>query len=357
MKRNINKALALVLGLMMLTSMLALTSCGGNGAGSNGEVYIYCYGDYYDQAIIDQFESETGIAVIQDTYDTAEELYTVLENDSSSYDCICTSDYMIEKMIDKDMLAELNYDNIPEIKNLDEIYMQKSETFDPGNKYSVPYQVGVAGIMYNPEMVKGDVDSWDILWDKKYADQIVMPDSVRDAFQLSLKRLGYDINTQNESEIKEAAAELEKQKGLVYRYANDSARDPIADESAAIGVMWNGEYQYVTDLNDKCKFVVPKEGSEFFIDSWSVLKGAANKDNAEAWINFLCRADIAATNFEYLGYTTPNKAALDLIDADKIANPAIFPTKDIVARCDSLKTLPDEVMDIYSKYWKKVKAE
>lgn len=358
MKRNINKALALVLGLLMLTSVLALTSCGGSNAGSNGEVYVYCYGDYYDQAIIDQFESETGIAVIQDTYDTAEELYTVLENDSSSYDCICTSDYMIEKMIGKDMLAELNYDNIPESKNLDEVYLQKSESFDPGNKYSVPYQAGVAGILYNKTMVnKDDVKSWNVLWDKKYADQIVMPDSVRDAFQLSLKRLGYSLNTENEAEIKEAGAELEKQKSLVYKYANDSARDCLADGSAAIGVVWNGEYSYTIDLNPDVEFVVPEEGSEFFIDSWAVLKDAANKENAEKWIDFLCRSDVAATNYEYLHYTMPNKAAMDLIPEEDKNNEAIFPSADTIARCDSLKPLKDEIMDIYSKYWKKVKAD
>lgn len=356
MKKHFDKAKVLVLGCLLLVSMLAVTSCGGSGAGDNGEVYVKCYGDYYDPAIVDLFESETGIKVIQDTYDTAEELYTLLANDSSNCDCICTSDYMIEKMMGNDMLAEINYDNIPEIKNLDEIYMEKSETFDPGNKYSVPYQAGVAGILYNTKMVdKKDVKSWDVLWDKKYKNSIIMPDSVRDAFQLSLKRLGYSINTDSESEIKEAGEELEKQKGLVYGYANDSARDSLADESAAIGVVWNGEYYYTRDLNPDVEFVVPEEGSEFFIDSWAVLKDAANKENAEKWIDFLCRADIAATNYDYLHYTMPNKAAMELIPEEDKNNEAIFPSNETLARCDSLKPLKDEVMDIYSKYWKQVK--
>lgn len=356
MKRNYRFGKLLVLALALLTTMLICSACGG-GAGENGEVYVYCYGDYYDQAVVDQFESETGIAVIQDTYDTAEELYTVLENDASAYDCICTSDYMIEKMMGKGMLAELNYENMPETANLDEIYLSKSESFDPGNKYSVPYQAGVAGILYNTTMVKDKIDSWDVLWDKKYADQIVMPDSVRDAFQLSLKRLGYSINTDNEKEIKQAANELMKQKSLVYKYANDSARDCLADGSAAIGVVWNGEYYYTKDLNPDVEFVVPKEGTEFFIDSWAILKDASNKENAEKWIDFLCRADVAATNFEYLHYTMPNKAAMDQIDKDCINNESIFPTAETLQRCDSLKPLKDEVMDIFSKYWKNVKSE
>ena len=359
MKKNTNNSIfgkVLALGLMVLMSIVLCTACGAGG-GENGEVYVYCYGDYYDQAIVSEFEAETGISVIQDTYDTAEELYTVLENDASAYDCICTSDYMIEKMIKNDMLEELDYDKMPETANLDEAYLSKSESFDPGNKYSVPFQAGVAGILYNKTMVDGKIDSWDVLWDKKYADQIVMPDSVRDAFQLALKREGYSINTDNEAEIKKAADELMKQKGMVYKYANDSARDCLADGSAAIGVVWNGEYCYTRDLNPDVEFVVPKEGSEFFIDSWSILKGAANKENAEAWINFLCKKETAATNFEYLHYTCPNKAALELLDADDVNNTAIFPTAGTLARCDSLKSLDEEVMDVYSKYWKNVKAE
>ena len=357
MRKNVRFGRVLAMGLAVVMTLVLCTACGGSKAGDNGEVYIYCYGDYFDQSIIDQFEEETGITVIQDTYDTAEELYTVLENDASAYDCICTSDYMLEKMIDNDMLAELDFENIEECGNIDDIYWDKSEDFDPGNKYTVPYQAGVAGILYNKKMIKGKIDSWDILWDKKYADQIVMPDSVRDAFQIALNKLGYSLNTTNEAEIKKAANELMKQKPLVYKYANDSARDCLADGSAAIGVVWNGEYSYTADLNPDVEFVVPKEGSEFFIDSWAVLKDAANKTNAEKWINFLCRKDIAAINFEYLHYTMPNKAAMELISDEDKANEALFPTEETIAKCNSLKSLKDEVMDIYSKYWKNVKAE
>lgn len=343
------------IAIMALLAVIACTSC---RSGENGEVYVYCYGDYYDQMVVEQFEEETGIRVIQDTYDTAEEMYTVLENNATTYDCICTSDYMIEKMIQNKMLAELDYENIPEIGNIDEIYMNKSEEFDPGNKFSVPYQVGVAGILYNTKMV-GDktIDSWDVLWDKYFADEMVMPDSVRDAFQIALNRQGYSLNTTKEKEIKEAANELIKQKSLVYRYANDAARDLLADGSAAVGVVWNGEYSYTVDLNEDVDFVVPKEGSEFFIDSWVVPKDAINKENAEKWINFLTRGDIAAKNFDYLYYTTPNKAAREYIDEEDLKNEAIFPSEETVARCSSLRMLDDKTMDIYSKYWKKVKSE
>ena len=342
----------------MLIALGALLTCTSCRYGENGEIYIYCYGDYYDQMVIEQFEEETGIAVVQDTYDTAEEMLTVLENSTAAYDCICTSDYMIEKMIGKDMLAKLDKKNIPEIKNIDKVYIEKSRDFDPGNKYSIPYQAGVAGILYNKKMVgEKKIDSWDVLWDKDFDNHIVMPDSVRDAFQIALNRQGNSLNTTNESEIKKAAKALIQQKPLVYKYANDSARDLLADGSAAVGVVWNGEYSYTIDLNKDVEFVVPKEGSEFFIDSWVVPKDAPNKEMAEKWINFLTRADIAAQNFDYLYYTTPNKAARKYIDKEDLENEAIFPTKETLKRCKSLHMLDSDSTDLYSKYWKKVKAD
>ncbi|MDO4383703.1 MAG: spermidine/putrescine ABC transporter substrate-binding protein, partial [Eubacteriales bacterium] len=255
----------------LAASMLLI--CTGCRSGENGEVYVYSYGDYFDQEVIADFEDETGIRVIQDTYDTAEEMYPVIEKGTVDYDVVVTSDYMIEKMIGNDMLLPLDKKNIPALKNIDSEYLKKSQSFDPGNKYSVPYMVGVSGIIYNKKMVGNEkIDSWSDLWNPKFKDSIVMPDSVRDDFMIALRQLGYNQNTTSEKEIKEAAELLKKQKPLVYKYANDSARDLLADGSAAIGVVWNGEYIYTKDLNPDVEFVVPKEGTEFFVDSWVIPK-------------------------------------------------------------------------------------
>ena len=354
MKRTtLAKLLILVLGMMPLT---LFTGC---RSGVNGEVYVYSYGDYFDPMVAEDFEAETGIRVIMDTYDTAEEMYTVLENNATTYDCICTSDYMIEKMIQNDMVAELDYSTMPETKNIGQVYLDKTDVFDPGHSHSVPYQAGIAGILYNTKMV-GDteIDSWNDLWDEKFADQMVMPDSVRDAFMIALKNDGHSLNSTDENEIKAAADALKAQKPLVYKYANDSARDLLANGSAAVGVVWNGEYQYTKDLNEDVEFVVPKEGTEFFIDSWVIPKKAVNRENAEAWINYLCKAEVAAKNFDYLYYTTPNEAALDVIeDEEALANEAIFPTEETISKCESLRMLDQDVTDLYSKYWKQVKAD
>lgn len=340
----------------LAASMLLI--CTGCRSGENGEVYVYSYGDYFDQEVIADFEDETGIRVIQDTYDTAEEMYPVIEKGTVDYDVVVTSDYMIEKMIGNKMLLPLDKKNIPALKNIGSTYMEKAEVYDPGNKYSVPYMAGVAGIIYNKKMVGDEkIDSWSDLWNPKFKDSIVMPDSVRDDFMIALRQLGYDQNTTNEKEIKAAAALLKKQKPLVYKYANDSARDLLADGSAAIGVVWNGEYIYTKDLNPDVEFVVPKEGTEFFIDAWAIPKTSKNKENAEKFINYMCKAKVAKQNFDYLYYTTPNEAAQKLIEKKYRNQEAVFPSTETLSNCDSLRTLDPKTTDLYSKYWKEVKAK
>ena len=345
----------LIMGSLLLLLLLTMTGC---RSGENGEVYVYSYGDYYDPEVVADFEADTGIRVIQDTYDTAEEMYPIIKNGSANYDVVCTSDYMISKMKGENLLQKLDKKNIRNIKNLDEDYMRKAEEYDPGNEYSVPYLVGVSGILYNKKMVKGKkIDSWNALWDPDFKNNIVMQDSVRDAFAISLLRLGYSPNTTNPKEIEEAKNALKEQKKLVYKYANDSARDLLADKSAAIGVVLNGEYNYTHDHNKDFEFVVPKEVSEFLIDSCVVPKSARNKRNAERFINYMCKAKVAKRNFDYLYYTTPNTAAIKMIPSKYVSNPALFPSKETIARCTLLRNLDPDTTKLYGDSWKEVKSK
>lgn len=347
-------AKSLIIALLLLIPLL-LTAC--RNTGKNGVVYVYCYGDYYDPAIVKDFEKKTGITVVQDSYDTAEEMYHVISKNSTDYDVVCTSDYMIDRLRKENLLTSLDRQNIPNIENIDPTYMKKSEEFDPGNRYSVPHVAGVAGIAYDSRRIKaGGISSWDSLWDKYYKNEIVMPDSLRDAFMISLKRLGFSQNTTSEAEIKKAAEELIKQKPLVYKYANDNARDLLADGSVKLGFIWNGEYSYTRDLNSNIRFVVPIEGSESFIDSWVIPKSAKNKSNAEKWIDYLCEANVAKTNFDYLHYTVPNIKAMELIDDKYISDETIFPTAETLSRCGGLLSPGSDVEAMYGKYWKKVKG-
>ena len=323
----------------------------------SGQVVVYNWGEYLDPEVLDMFEEETGIEVVYEEFETNEIMYPKVATGAIAYDVICPSDYMIQRMIQEDLLQEINFDNVPNIKNIDEEYMKWSEEFDPGNKYSVPYCWGTVGILYNKEMVEEPIDSWEVLWDEQYENNILMQDSVRDALMVALKLKGYSMNTTNEDEVAEATDLLIEQKPLVQAYVIDQVRDKMIGEEAAIGVIYSGEAIYTQRENENLEYVIPKEGSNLWIDSWVIPKNAANKENAEAFINFLCRPDIALMNFDYITYSTPNKAARELIEDEDIRNSTIaFPTSDMLENCETFQYLGDDVDTMYMDYWNKVKS-
>ena len=342
-------------------SSLVLTACGtkdDNGAGStnNGTVSVYNWGEYIDKEVIDQFEKETGIKVVYNEFEQNEDMYPIIETGAVSYDVVCPSDYMIEKMIQNDLLAEINFDNIPNIKNIDPVYLEKAEFFDPGNKYSVPYTWGTVGILYNKTMVDEPIDSWSVLFDEKYKDNILMIDSVRDAYMIALTYLGYDQNATDEAQINEATELLKEQYPLVQAYVIDQVREKMIGEEAAIGVIYSGEAIYTQRENENLEYVVPKEGSNVWIDGWVIPKNSKNKENAEAWINFMCREDIALKNFDYITYSTPNAAARELIEDEDIKNSIVaFPGQDILDRCKAFRYLGEDVDSLYMSKWLEVK--
>lgn len=350
----------IVLMLLIFALCLGLAACGGKGEEkeNNSKVLkVYSLGDYFDPALIDEFEKETGIKVILDNFDTNEEMYPVISKGTVRYDVICASDYMIERLIKKKLLAKLDYENLPNYENIDQRYMQIASKFDKNNEYAVPHTWGVLGVMYNTKKVReGEIKSWNDLLKKKYDQQIVMPDSVRDNFAIALKARGYSINTKKESELKEATKFLQDQSPLVYKYSNDAARDLAIGGSTDIAIVWNGEVLYSREENSDLDFVVPKEGSEEFLDMWAIPANAEHKKNAEKWIDFMMRKDTALKNYEYLTYTIPNKAVIEKVSKDTESKKYIFPDESIISKCESLTDLGTKYDDMYNKYWKKFKS-
>lgn len=354
MKKTVAIALC---GAILAASSLA--GCGSSSSGENGEVYVYNWGEYIDPDTLDMFEEETGIKVIYDEFDTNEAMYPKVEAGSSAYDVICPSDYMIEKMIDNDLLQELNFDNMPNAKsNIGSQYYEQSEGFDPGNKYSVPYCWGTVGILYNTTMVDEPVTSWSILWDEKYSDNILMQSSVRDAFMVALKLNGYSMNTVDETELESAKDALITQKPLVQAYVIDQVRDKMIGGEAALGVIYSGEAIYTQRENPDLEYVIPEEGTNVWIDSWVIPKNAPNKENAEKFIDFMCRGDIALMNFEYITYSTPNTAAKELIEDEDIKNSEIaFPDLSKYNNLETFSYLGEEGDELYNNLWKEVMAQ
>lgn len=323
----------------------------------DNQVVVYNWGEYLDPETITLFEEETGINVVYEEFETNEIMYPKVQSGAISYDVVCPSDYMIQRMIENDLLAEINFDNIPNIKNIGSTYMKTSQQFDPENKYSVPYCWGTVGILYNKTMVDEPIDSWSVLWDEKYKDNILMQDSVRDAFAVALKLSGHSLNSTDLDELTAARDLLIEQKPLVQAYVIDQVRDKMIGNEAAIGVIYSGEAIYTQNENKDLEYVVPKEGSNVWIDSWVIPKNAKHKENAEAFINFLCRPDIAKMNFDYITYSTPNEAARALIEDEALRNNTIaFPGPEILDRCETFSYLGDETNDIYNELWREVKS-
>lgn len=321
------------------------------------KVVVYNWGEYLDPEVLTLFEQETGIDVVYEEFETNEILYPKISSGAIAYDVICPSDYMIQRMIENNLLAEINFDNIPNIKNIGKDYMEQSRQFDPENKYSVPYCWGTVGILYNKTMVDEPITSWSVLWDEKYKDNILMQDSVRDAFGVTLKYLGYSLNSTDLDELTEARDLLIKQKPLVQAYVIDQVRDKMIGNEAAIGVIYSGEAIYTQKENPDLEYVIPEEGSNIWIDSWVIPKNAENKENAEKFINFLCRPEIALMNFEYITYSTPNSEARKLIEDEAIRNSEIaFPDLSKYDNLETFQYLGTEADQTYGELWNQVKS-
>ncbi len=350
---------ALSMACLSAALLLPLTGCGNSSSGGNGEVIVYNWGEYLDPETLELFEEETGIKVIYDEFETNEIMYPKVETGATEYDVICPSDYMIQKLIENDLLTELNFDNIPNAKaNIGSQYWDQSKEFDPENKYSVPYCWGTVGILYNKTMVDGPIDSWEVLWDEKYADSILMQDSVRDAFMVSLKLNGHSMNSTDADELEAAKNSLIEQKPLVQAYVVDQVRDKMIGNEAAIGVIYSGEAIYTQRENPDLEYVIPKEGTNVWIDSWVITKNAPNKENAEKFIDFMCRPEIALKNFEYITYSTPNDAARALIEEEDIRNSSIaFPDLSQYSGLETFRYLGEDADQMYNDLWKEVKSQ
>ncbi|MEG1547123.1 MAG: spermidine/putrescine ABC transporter substrate-binding protein [Clostridia bacterium] len=345
------KKLALILAI--ITLICCFTACGANTDAVT--LNVLNWGDYIDETLLEQFTEETGIRINYTPMANNEEMLVKLQAKDCIYDVCFPSDYIIEKLIAQDMLHELNIDNIPNIVNIDERFMDLD--FDPANKYSVPYMWGTVGILYNTTIVKEPVTSWDILWDEKYAGQILMYDSIRDSMGVALMKLGLSLNTREEKDILAAEAALIEQKPLVLAYLGDSIKDRMINNGGALAVVYSGDAMWCMDEeegNTDLAFAVPTPSNLWF-DNIVIPKTSQHTAEAEAFINFLCDAEVAKINTEYIGYSTPNKAALALLDDTYRLNLAYNPAQETLDDCEIFHDL-GSFIEVYNASWNRVKS-
>ncbi len=361
MKKKYIPILSLLLSLAMFVSAGSLLAPKAKAA-NDMVINVYNWGQYISDGtdgyidINKAFTEATGIQVNYMTFDSNESLYTKLKTGGSSYDVIIPSDYMVARLIDEGMLMELDFNNIPNYQYIDEAY--KNTDYDPENKYSVPYTWGTVGIIYNSAYVdEADIGSWDLLWNEKYDDKILMFDNPRDAFAASELLLGYSINTSDEDELRAASLKLIEQKPFVQSYVMDQIYSKMSRAEAWIAPYYAGDYVMMREDNEDLEFYFPEEGFNLFIDAMCIPTCCTNKAGAEAYINFLCNPEISGQNMEYLGYSTPISAAKDYMDPEVANDPICYPDEEILARGSSFLFLDNATTQLMDGLWLGVKTE
>lgn len=345
------KKLAVLITLILSTLILG-------GCGEKKEyLTIFNYGEYMDPEVIKMFEKETGIAIKYEEALTPEEMYAKYRSGAIDYDLLCTSDYMVKRLINEGEAQKVDFSAMEYSENIGDKYWEFSKAFDENNEYALPYFYGTIGILYDTTKVKGPVDSWKVLFDGSYKDEIIMQNSQRDTFMITLKYLGHSLNTTEESELKEAQKLLLKQKGDVQAYLVDEARDEVVAGNATMAVVYSGEAYLGHEYNEDLAYVVPKEGSNVWIDSWIVTKKCKNPEAAAKFLDFLCREDVATKNFEYIYYSTPNEAVVESMDEELRNNSAIVPTEEEIENCEVCVQADEKTTKLYNDLWKELKAD
>ena len=341
------KAISVVLAVLLAVSCLAGLS--GCGSSKKTTLYVYNWGQYISEGddgsldVIAAFEEAyPNIRVQYSTYDSNEIMYSKLSNGGITVDVIIPSDYMIGRMVQEGMLKELNFSNIPNYQYIDDSF--KNTSYDPENKYSVPYTWGTVGIIYNTKYVdEADVTGWELLWNEKYAGKILMFDNSRDAFGIAEYLLGYDVNTTDEAELQACATKLAEQKPVVQQYVMDQIFDAMENEEAWIAPYYAGDYLTMVEENPDLAFYRPTaQGYNMFIDAMCIPTCCQEKEAAEAFINFLCSPEISSANMEFLGYSVPSTAAKELMDPEVAGSEVAYPDADTLTTGTSFNFLPEE---------------
>lgn len=325
-------------------------------------INVYNWGEYISDGsdgglnVNEEFTRRTGIRVNYSTFQSNEALFAKLQNGGTNYDVVIPSDYMVSKMIEHDMLKKLDFSKLPNAAHIDEAF--RNPAYDPTNVYSVPYTWGTVGIFYNKKMVTESEANinWDILWSPKYAGKILMFDNPRDAFAISQIRLGIPLNTRTKADWLRAAEDLKAQKPLVQAYVMDQIFDKMGNGEAALAPYYSGDAALLTQRNKDIGFVVPKDGTNKFVDAMCIPKNAEHPAEALAYINFMCEPEIAAENIKYIGYSSPSTAVKNRLDPSIANDKDRYPNEETLKNAQGFTSLPNEITSLIDSLWISIKT-
>lgn len=353
----------IVFGLMIAFVLTSLSACGNNENTDNDNntsgktLTVLNYGMYIDESVIQNFENETGIDIKYEEYESPEEMYTKYKAGAIDYDVICTSEYIVQKLINEGEVLEQDYSSLSNYSNLDTDILKLAQSYDPENTYSLPYFYGTLGIVYDTTKVtEEEVSSWNCLWDKNHKNEIIMMNSVRDAFVPALKLSGYGVNETSEANLREALKLLDQQFPIVYAYFVDEIGDEMISGNAHMALAYSGSAAYAMDYNENLAYTIPKEGSNLWIDSWFIPKTCKNQEAAMLFLDYLCGHDVGMANFEYVYYASPLVSVVEALDEEVRSNEAVIPSKESLTKCEVFTSLDDDKTALLNHLWQELKS-
>lgn len=346
MKQLVRTFLIVFIASFILIYIVNLMNKSEGYAGSN-TLTIYNWGDYIDPELITQFEQESGIKVIYQTFDSNEAMMTKIKQGGTTFDVAVPSEYAIQKMKEENLLLPIDHSKLPNLQYIDEHFLDLS--FDEGNQYSIPYFWGTVGVVFNPDLV-GDLtfESWNDLWDEQLRNNVFLLDGAREVIGMGLNSLGYSLNDTNEEHLREALDKLSKLTPNVKAIVGDEIKMLMAGEEAAAALVWSGDASEIMSENEKLDYIVPEEGSNLWFDNMVIPKTAKNIDGAHQFINFMLEPEVAAVNAEYVGYSTPNAAALELLDEEISGDERFYPDEELTSRLEVYENLGRKMLSHYN---------
>ncbi|PAD35281.1 spermidine/putrescine ABC transporter substrate-binding protein [Terribacillus saccharophilus] len=355
MKQLIRLAVVIIaVSAILLVTISRLNASQGYSGGNT--LTVYNWGDYIDPAVIDEFEKQTGITVVYETFDSNEAMMTKIQQGGTSYDVAVPSEYTIEKMKEEDLLLPIDHSKVPNLKNIDSRFMDLA--FDPGNEYSVPYFWGTVGIVYNTKQIDGiEFNSWEDLWNPALKNEIVLIDGAREIVGMGLNSLHYSLNDTDPERLQEAYDKLVSLKPNVRALLGDENKLLMASGEVSIGITWSGDASEIMAENEDLDYVVPEEGSNLWFDNMVIPKTAKNIDAAHEFINFMLDPKIAAQNTEYVSYSTPNKEALQYMPEEMVNDERFYPPPELTDRLEVYENLGKENLAKYNELFLKFKME
>ena len=353
----------IIFSLIIAFVISSLSACnsnentGNDNSNSSNTLTVLNYGMYIEESVIKDFEKRTGIDIKYEEYESPEEMYTKYKAGAIDYDVICTSEYIIQKLINEGEVLEQDYSSLSNYGNLDKDILKLAQSYDPKNTYTLPYFYGTLGIMYDTTKVtEEEVSSWNCLWSKDHKNEIIVMNSVRDAFVPALKLLGHSVNETSEANLRNALQLLDKQFPIVYAYFVDEIGDEMISGNAHMALAYSGSAAYAMDFNENLAYTIPEEGSNLWIDSWFIPKTCKNQEAAMLFLDYLCEHDVGMANFEYVYYASPLTSVVDALDEEVKNNEAVIPSKESLLKCEVFTALDDEKTALLNHLWQELKS-